>query len=191
MKINTTHRDSSNLVSPPTGGGRGGLKLFILVFVVALFSGCSVKYSFTGAQIPIAAQTFSVAYFPNNATLVAPMLSNALTEALRDRMLRQTRLTQVGEAGDLAFEGEITNYATAPSSVSADEYALMNRLTITVTVRFTNLYAPEWNFEQGQTFTAFADYPANQMLSAVEAGLIEEIVEQLVDNIFNASVANW
>ncbi len=161
------------------------------LLLLATVAGCKVTYSFTGAQIPAAAQTFSVAYFPNNALMVAPTLSNALTEALRDRMLRQTRLAQVGEAGDLAFEGEITGYTTAPSSVSADEFALMNRLTITVDVRFTNVYAPEWNFEESRSFTAFADYDATQMLSAVEAGLIEDIVEQLVDQIFNASVANW
>lgn len=191
MTINPTSRASSEALSPPRGGS-GGLKFFILIFTFALFTSCSVNYTFTGAQIPIAAQTFSVTYFPNNATQVAPILSNTLTEALRDRMLRQTRLMQVGEAGDLAFEGEITNYTTAPSSISAeDEGAQMNRLTITVTVRFTNVYAPEWNFEEGQTFTAFADYETSRMLSDVEPTLIPEIVEQLVDNIFNASVANW
>jgi hypothetical protein len=157
-----------------------------LLAVAAVANGC---YSFTGASIPVAAKTFSVAYFPNNAAMVAPTLSNALTEALKDRFTRQTRLTQVTEEGDFAIEGEIIRYETTPTSVSADEYALQNRLTITVQVRFNNAVEPQWNFNK--SFSAFADYDANQLLQEVEGALIEEIVEILVDNIFNATASNW
>lgn len=164
---------------------------FALLGLAAVMNGCIIKYSFTGASIPQAAQTFSVAYFPNNAAMVAPTLSNTLTEALKDRFSRQTRLTQVPEEGDFALEGEITRYETAPTSVSADEYALMNRLTITVQVRFNNVIEPQWSFQNGRAFSAFADYDANQLLQDVEGPLIEEIVETLVDNIFNACASNW
>ncbi len=163
--------------------------VFAFIGIAAALDGCIVKYSFTGASIPPAAKTFSVAYFPNNAAMVAPTLSNTFTESLRDRFLRQTRLTQVGEDGDFAIEGEITGYMTAPTSVSADEYALKNRLTITVQVRFNNAIEPEQNFNK--SFNAFADYDANLLLQNIEGGLIEEIVETLVDNIFNACAANW
>lgn len=168
------------------------LRSFVVLAAALATNSCIIKYSFTGANIPAAAQTFSVAYFPNNALMVAPTLSNTFTEALRDRMMRQTRLGQVSENGDLAFEGEITSYTTVPTSISADETAARNRLTITVRVRFTSVLEPEWNFQAGgREFSAYADYDATQMLSSVENGLIEEIVEALVDNIFNASVANW
>ncbi len=163
----------------------------LLLSTIATFTGCSIKYSFTGAQIPLAAQTFSVTYFPNNATQVAPTLSNALTEALRDRFVRQTRLAQIPDGGDLAFEGEITNYTTAPAGIGADETAETMRLTVTVQVRFTNVLDPQWSFENGRSFSATADYPGNRLLSEVEGELIPEVVETLVDNIFNASVANW
>ncbi len=167
-------------------------RVTVLLVAAAATNSCIIKYSFTGANIPAAAQTFSVAYFPNNALMVAPTLSNTLTEALRDRMMRQTRLGQVAENGDLAFEGEITSYTTVPTSISAEEVAARNRLTITVNVRFVSVLEPEWNFPAGgRQFSAYADYDATQMLSAVENALIEEIVEALVDNIFNASVANW
>ncbi len=165
------------------------MKKILFIFIAFALSGCIIKYSFTGASIHPNAQTYSVQYFPNNAMMVAPTLSNTLTEALKDRMSRQTRLDQVGEGGDLAFEGEITSYVTAPSAVSADEYATQNRLTITVQVRYTNTLEPEWDFNR--SFSAYADYDANDLLTNVEGRLIEEIVETLVDNIFNASVANW
>ncbi len=162
---------------------------FAFIGIAAALNGCIIKYSFTGASIPQAAKTFSVQYFPNNAAMVAPTLSNTLTEALRDRFSRQTRLTQVPEEGDFAIEGEITGYMTAPSAVSANEYALQNRLTITVQVRFNNVVEPEWSFNK--SFTAFADYDANLLLQNIEGGLIEEIVTTLVDNIFNACASNW
>lgn len=169
--------------------------MFVTLGAAAALEGCVIKYSFTGANIHPNAQTFSVQYIPNNAAMVAPTLSNTLTEALKDRLSRQTRLSQVSEGGDLAFEGEIVDYMTVPSAIGTDggfEGAIQNRLEITVMIRFANTLEPEWDFPPGgKSFKAYADYPGDQMLSAVEAGLIEEIVETLVDNIFNASVANW
>ncbi len=164
------------------------IALIIITTLVSL-SGCSVKYSFSGASIPTNAKTVSIAYFPNNAPMVAPILSSTLTEALKDRFSRQTRLLEVSENGDLAFEGEITNYTSTTASVSSQEAAVLNRLTITVRVRFTNVLEPQFNFNK--SFSAFADYDSNILLQEVEGTLIPEIVEQLVDDIFNAAVSNW
>ncbi len=155
-------------------------------------------YSFTGASIPANAQTYSVAFIPNNATYVSPMLSNALTEGLRDRFSRQTRLEQVPENGDLAFEGEIISDVEEPTAIGAagadgtGEGAAMNRVTVTVRIRFYNTLQPELSFEQGKTFSAYSDFDAIQFTRGdVESTLIDEIVTTLVDNIFNASVAQW
>ena len=106
------------------------IKFAITALCAALLTGCGVaiKYSLSGASIPPDAKTFSVAYFPNNATMVAPILSSTLTDALVDMFTRRTRLMQVEEGGDFAFEGEITNYMSATSSVSTDDYAVLNRL---------------------------------------------------------------
>lgn len=114
------------------------IKLAITALCAALLTGCGVaiKYSLSGASIPPDARTFSVAYFPNNATMVAPILSSTLTDALVDMFTRRTRLMQVEEGGDFAFEGEIINYTSTTASVSSDEVALLNRLTITIKVRF-------------------------------------------------------
>lgn len=150
-----------------------------------------VKYSFTGASIPDAAKTVSIAYFPNNAPLVEPILSSTMTEALQDRFARQTRLTRIDEGGDLAFEGEIIGYNVTPSAVSgADEMAMRNKLTITVRVSFTNVHEPQWNFTN-RTFSSFLEYDTSQQLMDVAPNLVPQIVEILVDEIFNAAVANW
>ncbi len=163
--------------------------LFSLCAVLLTGCGVAIKYSLSGASIPPDAKTFSVAYFPNNATMVSPILSSTLTEALVDIFTRRTRLTQVDEGGDFAFEGEITNYTSTTSSVSSDEYALLNRLTITVKVRFTNALDESMSFNR--TFTAFEDYKSTQLLTEVEGTLIPLIVDKLVTDIFQASASNW
>ena len=163
--------------------------LFSLCAVLLTGCGVAIKYSLSGASIPPDAKTFSVAYFPNNATMVSPILSSTLTEALVDIFTLRTRLTQVDEGGDFAFEGEITNYTSTTSSVSSDEYALLNRLTITVKVRFTNALDESMSFNR--TFTAFEDYESTQLLTEVEGTLIPLIVDKLVTDIFQASASNW
>ncbi len=167
------------------------LKYLSLFFAAVALCGCgvSVKYSLSGASIPPDAKTFSVAYFPNNATMVAPILSSTLTDALVDMFSRRTRLTQVDEGGDFAFEGEIVNYTSVTASVSSNDYALLNRLTVTVKVRFTNALdeTQSWN----KTFSAYEDYDSSLLLTEAEGTLIPEIVDKLVTDIFMASASNW
>lgn len=156
------------------------------------FTGCIFMkggYSLSGASIPEAATTFSVAYFPNNAPMVSPTLSTALTEALKDKFSRQTKLQLVEEGGDFAFEGEITGYTSTTASVSSDDYAILNRLTITVKVKFTNVIEPDNSFDQ--TFKAFADYDSTQLLTEIQAELDDEIIQQLVTDIYMAAASNW
>ena len=179
------NRDMRNLLNK--------FALFAIATVaILLFSGCGYKvtYNLSGGSIPPEAKTFSVAYFPNNAPMVAPTLSNVLTEALRDKFSRQTRLEQVEEGGDFAFEGEITNYNSATSSISSGDYALQNRLTITVKVSFQNAVDQTLSFNN-KTFSSYADYDASQLLVDVQDQLIEEIVDDLVTDIYMAAAGNW
>ena len=165
--------------------------LYILGLVTILMtSGCTVKYSLSGASIPPDAKTFSVQYFPNNAAMVAPILSATLTDELTQRFASRTRLVQVPEGGDFAFEGEIVGYTSVTSSVSSGEYALQNRLTITVKVTFTNAVDEKASFNN-RTFSAYADYDSTKLLTEVEGELIAQIVEQLVNDIFQAAASNW
>ena len=162
----------------------------ITSLVVAVSCGYKVTYNLSGGSIPPEAKTFSVAYFPHNAPMVAPTLSNVLTEGLRDKFSRQTRLQQVEEGGDFAFEGEITNYTSTTASVSSGDYALQNRLTITVKVNFQNAVDQTLSFN-GKTFSAYADYDSSQLLVDVQDQLIEEICEDLINDIYMAAAGNW
>ena len=165
-------------------------RLIFTLLAAAVTIGCTVKYSLSGASIPPDAKTFSVAYFPNNAAMVTPMLSSTLTDALVDKFSRSTRLTQVPEGGDFAFEGEIIGYTSATASVSSNDYALQNRLTVTVRVRFTNVIDEKASFSN-RTFSAYADYDSTKLLTEVEGELMTQIVEQLVNDIFIAAAGNW
>lgn len=161
--------------------------LWVLPLLLGL-GGCGV-YSFTGASIPPEARTISVAFFPNDAPLVQPTLSQRFTEALQDKFVRQTNLRLIEDGGDLHFEGAITGYSTQPTAIAGDDRASLNRLTITVRVRFVNEMDSSSDFER--TFSRFFDYPAEISLSQIENEAIDVINEELVEEIFNAAVVNW
>lgn len=163
--------------------------LILALAAVTMLTACTVKYSLSGASIPPDAKTFSVAYFPNNAPMVAPILSATLTDELTQRFATRTSLVQVEEGGDFAFEGEIVGYSSTTSSVSSGEYALQNRLTITIKVKFTNVIDDKLSFNKN--FSAYADYDSTKLLTEVESELITQIVEQLVTDVFQAAASNW
>jgi len=161
--------------------------LFFLLFL--LFTGCKVKYSFSGASIPPEVKTVSIMYLQNNAQLVQPTLSQLLTEALKDRFLSETNLTLVDQDGDFNFEGSITNYVVTPVAIQGNETAALNRLTVTVQIKFTNKADEKQSFQS--RFSRYEDYDSSLDLSAVESELITSINEQLVVDIFNKAVINW
>ena len=168
------------------------LLLPLVVAVCLVLTGCIFMkggYSLSGASVPEAAKTFSVAYFPNNAPMVSPTLSTTLVEELKDKFSRQTKLQLVEENGDFAFEGEITGYSSTTASVSSNDYALLNRLTIKVKVRFTNVVEPNNSFNR--EFSAFTDYDSSQLLTDIQSDLDAEIVKQIVNDIFMAAASNW
>ncbi len=161
----------------------------VLLLSAYLLSGCKISYKFTGASIPLEAKTISIAYFQNQAPLVNPLLSQNFSEGLRDFFERQVRLDMVERGGDLAFEGEITGYDLKPISVQADARSAMTRLTITVNVRYTNRFDAEADFEK--SFSQFVEFDDEVNFASSEQELVDEILELLFDQIFNASVANW
>jgi hypothetical protein len=153
-------------------------------------AGCSVKYSFSGASIPPAAKTINIKYFPNNASLVAHGLSQKITEGLQDKFNSETNLTLVNNGGDLVLEGSIVDYKTTPVAIQGNEQAALNRLTITLDVSFTNTIEENMSFDS-RKFTRYADYSSDQPLTEVQEGLIEEISQMLIEDIFNKAVINW
>ena len=161
---------------------------YLLISCLLLW-GCSGGYSFTGASIPPGAKTISVATFPNYAATVNPQLSQKLSDDLRQMFASQTSLTLISDDGDLQVSGEIVGYDTRASALSSSDEVSMNRLTITIKVRFVNTVDPDADFEQ--TFSRYRDYAASQDFSSVESGLVTEIVAELCEDVFNKSVVNW
>ncbi len=150
---------------------------------------CKGGYSFTGTSISPDVTSVSIDYINNMAPIVYPSLSNTITEGLKDRFTRNTRLDLVDYDGDLHFEGEITGYDVTSIAVTAAEVAATNRLNITVKIRFTNNKDEKQSYDK--SFSNYADYPSSQTLDAVQSQLTDEIVQKLIEDIFNAAVANW
>ncbi|MGB0880972.1 MAG: LptE family protein [Polaribacter sp.] len=163
--------------------------LYILLFSISsiLMVSCGA-YSFTGTNIT--AETIQIDFFPNQAPLVEPVLSQRFTQDLQDLFTRQTNLTLVRSNGELQLSGEITGYRVNPMSATAQQTAAQNRLTVTVNVRFVNTKNEKDDFEK--QFSFYSDFNANSQLSGgVLESALDEILERIIQDIFNASVAKW
>ena len=164
----------------------GTMKLISAVVLMTLglvVSGCKVTYSFSGVNISPEVQTYTVEYFPNRAPIVQAQLSQLFTEALMDKIQGSTSLDLATDGGDVQFSGEITGYETRPTAITGEETAARNRLTITVRVKYTNLVEPELDYDA--SFSRYEDYDASRNLTDVEGELIDLIVENLIEDIFN------
>ena len=164
------------------------------LFVTASLTGCLVAacgiYSFSGTSIQPDVKSITIPYVEYKALRVNPSLSGQLTEALQEKFRKLTSLEQVDVDGDLELVCEITGYDVKATAVTADEMASQSRLTVTVKVDFTNKKYPEDNVEN-KSFSAYEDFDATLTLDSVEATLCETIVDKLVEDIFNATVAQW
>ena len=161
-----------------------------LLIAGCLFACCSISYKFNQSSIDYTKiSTISIREFPNMAPYVYAPLAQQFTEALRDKYTRQTKLNMVRDGGDLDLEGEITGYNFTPLAVSDNSYASQTRLTITVRVRFTNKSDPDSDFEK--PFQAKAEFDNSSTIDQVQDGLCEVIIKEIVDLIFNDTVATW
>lgn len=160
-----------------------------LALTAVIVHSCGI-YSFSGTSIQSDVKTVTINYFEYTALKVNPSLSNDLTEAMKDKFRKMTKLEQVEMDGDLEITGTVTGYDVRATAVTADEVASQNRLTVSVKISFTNRKHPEDDF-QDKSFSAYGDYDSTLSLDAVEATLCEEIIEKLCEDMFNSTVANW
>jgi hypothetical protein len=165
------------------------LTVLLLAVTAFVVQSCGI-YSFTGTSIQPDVKTVTINYFEYKALKVNPNLSNSITEALKDKFTKMTKLEQVDMDGDLEIIGEVTGYDVKATAITANEQAAQNRLTVNVKIAFIDRKYPENSFEN-KSFSAYADFDAMQQLDAVESTLCEEIIEKLCEDIFNATVANW
>ncbi len=168
-------------------------KIVALLAGTALLLGvaaCTISYKFNGASIDYTrVKTISIADFPIKAEYVYAPLATRFNEELKDIFLRQTRLKLVNRNGDMDIDGEITGYNQYNQAVQADGYASQTKLTVTVNVRFVNNTNHADDFEQ--QFSAFRTYESTRLLTEVQDELINQMVKEIVDQIFNATVAKW
>jgi hypothetical protein len=160
-----------------------------MTFLGALVVGCSIRVTMNGSSIPDNVKTASVQYFQNRAMVINPILSQTFTEGLKDRILSESRLVMKDDLGDVDFSGEITGYEIKAMAIEADAVSAETRLTITVKVRYRNFKDPRTNWES--SFSAYTDFSSDQSISSVETELVEDIVEQLTENIFNKAFSDW
>ena len=169
---------------------RHKIALFIAFAGVLTVSSCfTVNYNFKGGKIPPDVKTASIQYFKNRATRVNPSLSQNFTNALRDYIENNTKLRIVNSIGDVNFEGEITDYRISPQAISKGDLAAQTRFTITIRVKFTNSKYPDDSFDT--SFSRYRDFESNQDFNSVEAELSEQIIEEILDLIYNKAFVNW
>lgn len=169
------------------------VRLIVIAPVLALLlslGGCRIKFTLNGAAIDYNVyKTIHVDNFPIRAALVYPPLQQMFENELLDYISRSTRLQTVDGPSDLQLEGEITQYYLTPQAVGEDAYAARTRLTIGVRVKYTD--NKQDNKDVDQTFTAYRDFDSSQMLNDVQDQLCQEICQDLVQLIFNATLGNW
>ena len=166
------------------------MRNLLVCLCLLIATACSISYKFNGASIDYTkVKTIMISDFTNQASYVNPTLAPEFTEELKDIYIRQTRLEQVTSNGDLALEGEVTGYDFTPMAVKEDALASQTRVTITVRVRYMNNTNPDEDFEQ--SFSAYREFDSNLMVQQVESSLCAEIIEEIVDQVYNATVANW
>jgi hypothetical protein len=166
------------------------LKILVASVISLILVSCSISYKFNGSSIDYTkTKTISISDFPNTAELVFQPLSQEFSEALRDSYTKQTRLQLIKRGGDLHLEGEIVGYQLTPLAISADSYASQTKLTLTIKVRFTNNKNPEEDFEK--SYSSFQTFDSSLLLTSVQDALMKQMISDIVDNIYNDTVAKW
>ena len=166
------------------------LTLLSAALVLAMLAGCKVEYRFNGASINYnEVKSITIENFPNRASFQWGPMESMFNLSLTDIYARQTKLKQASRNGDLNLSGEITEYAQMNKSVSSDGYSAMIQLRMSVNVIFENRVKPSDNFER--KFTATREFDSTQQLNDVQEQLVQEMIDEIVDQVFNATVANW
>ena len=162
----------------------------IVLLLTTMTVACSVSYKFNGASIDYTkTKTITIADFPIRSNYVWGPMASIFNNQLKDMFASHTKLIQVKRNGDLKVDGEITRYEQRNKSVSSEGYSAQTELSITVNVRFTNNKNHEQDFER--QFTSSASYETTQSLNAVQEELVTQMTKDIIDQIFNATVANW
>ena len=159
------------------------------VAFLLLAAACSVSYKFTGTSINYdLIKSIQIDKIANRAPYGWAPMEAMFNNRLADIYARQTRLRLVKRDGDLKIAGEITAYDQFNKAVSGDGYSAQVQLRLTVNIRFENTKTGQ-NWER--QFSATTQYDSTRQLADVQEGLVTEMINDLTDQIFNATVADW
>ena len=159
----------------------------ILIALATFNSSCGV-YSFADVSIPDSIKTIRVNFLENRAPYVNPQLSPALTDRVKQKIINQTRLTQTNnQNAHYDISGYISDYSVSTTGVSGNK-GVMNRLTVGVHITLMNQLS---NTKQEYDVSRSFEFDANVTLQAAERQLLEEMVRNLTDDIFNRVFSNW
>lgn len=165
-------------------------KILFLLILSVMASSCRISYSFRTASIDYElTKTLMIAHFVNQAPLVYPPLEQRFNEEMKDMFTRNTRLQLVNQNGDMEIEGEIVGYELTPLAVQEDAFASETKLTMTVRMRFRNNKTDAPQIEE--RISANRTFSSNTVFDSVQDQLMGELIEEIVDQIFNATMANW
>ncbi len=160
------------------------------LLLTLMLAGCAISYKFNGASINYdIIKSIAISNFPNRAVYQWGPMESMFNNALSDKYATQTKLQLVSRGGDLSLSGEITAYDQVNKSISSDGYSSMMQLKMTVKVSFENAKNPSEDFER--QFSASREFDASQQLNDVQEELVTQIIDEIVEQIFNATVANW
>lgn len=165
-------------------------KLTIGILLCLLLTACTISYKFNGASIDYTkTKTIQIDNFPIRSAYVWAPMQAIFQNKLTDLYASQTKLRQVKKNGDLQLSGEITGFDQYNKAISAEGYSSQVQLKMTVNVRFTNNAKHSDDFER--QFSATTEYDSSQQLINVQEELVTQMVKDIAEQIFNATVANW
>ena len=158
--------------------------------VMLLLVACKVTYSLNGSSIDYnVTKSISIAKFPIRSSYVWAPMEAMFYNTLTDEYSKKTKLKVLKKNGDMNLTGEITEYSQTNKAISSDGYSAQTQLKITVNVRFTNNKKHEEDFEK--SFSATTNYDSSQSLASVQEELVQQMIDDIVGQIYNATVANW
>lgn len=169
---------------------KNSIIMSIVLLATMVLTACTISYKFTGTSINYdKVKTVSLDKFPIRANYVWSPMESMFYNSLTDAFAQKTKLKVMKRNGDLQLSGEIVEYSQTNKSIAADGYSAQTQLKMTVNVRYVNTTNHNEDFEQ--RFSATTNYDSSQQLVNVQEALVEEMIKDIVDQIFNATVANW
>ncbi len=163
--------------------------LLLVLFSISMASCKWFPYKFKDVSIDPELKTFKVSYIDNKARYINPQLSPLITDRLRQKITNQTRLSPANDNAHLEISGTITEYSITTSGVGGPRESSTNRLNIGLSINVKNNLKPDKSIES--SISRSIDFPANLTLTQAEARFSEEIIKNVVDEIFNKLFSNW